>query len=95
VLGILITLLMTAAVVYVDNFLLDKYMRTLAEQPGLTDAALSDRILRRARQLNLPVAANDVTVTRAEGRPHVRIGKYSVQTYLGRMDLRLPEAASR
>ena len=95
VLGILITLLIAAAVVYVDNFRLDKYMRALAQQPELTDAALSDSILNRAKQLHLPVAASDVTVTRADGRPHIHIARYAVQTYLGRMDLRLPEAASR
>jgi hypothetical protein len=98
VLGILVTLLITAAVVYVDNFLLDKYMRALAEQPasaGLSDAALTESIEKRARQLDLPVAPSDISVARADGRPHIRIARYSVQTYLGRMDLRLPGAASR
>jgi hypothetical protein len=39
--------------------------------------------------------AHDISVTRADGRPHIRIARYGVQTYLGRMDLRLPEAESR
>ena len=98
VLGILVALLVMAAVVYVDNFLLDRYMRALAEQPAsiaLTDGDLKDRILSRARELDLPVRARDIGVTRVNGSPHIRIAGYAVQTYVGRMDLRLPAAESR
>jgi hypothetical protein len=98
VMGILIALLVTAGLVYVDNFRFDKYMRALAEEPGsaaLSDAVLMGNILDRAKQLDLPVHRNDVTITRIDGRPHIRIARYGVQTYLGRMDLRLPEAESR
>ena len=97
-LGSLVFLLVTAAFVYVDDFLLDRYMRSLAGEPGsvsLSDAELSDRVLERARQLGLPVPAWDVTVTRDDGRPHIQIGTFGVQTYLGRMDLRMPAAVSR
>ena len=98
VLGILIALLVIAGLVYLDNFRLDRYMRTLAAQPSsiaVSDAALSDNILARARQLDLPVHASDITVTRTAGRPHIRIARYTVQTDLVRLDLRLSEASSR
>ena len=98
VLGSLVVLLIMAGLVYVDNFLLDRYMRTIAELPAsaaLPDVALRNSILTRAKQLDLPVHAGDITITRADGRPHIRIARYGVQTYLGRMDLRMPEAASR
>ena len=98
VLGILVVLLVVAAQVYVDNFRLDRYMRALAAEPAsaaLPDAALSHSILERAKQLDLPVQPGDISVTRADGRPHIRIATYGVQTPLVRMDLRLSEAASR
>jgi len=97
VLGILVVLLGTAAVVYVDNFRLDQYVNKLAAEPssaGLSDSVLTSSILERAKQLNLPVRRDDVSVTRTDGRPHFRIAGYGVQTYLVRMDLRLPEATS-
>jgi hypothetical protein len=94
----LVTLLALASVVYIDNFRLDRYMRDLASQfasASLSDSALTASVVERAKQLNLPVSAHDVTVTRVDGRPIIRIAKYGVQTYLVRMDLRLPEATSR
>lgn len=98
VLGSLIALLGLAAVVHVDNFRLDRYMNALAAEPssaGLSDSALVGSLLERAKQLDLPVQRDDVSITRTDGRPHFRIARYGVQTYLVRMDLRLPEAVSR
>jgi hypothetical protein len=98
VLAALAGLLVTAGLVYVDNFLLDRYMRALAQQPASiaqSDAALTSRILDRAKELDLPVHASDIGITRPDGRPHIRIARYGVQTYLGRMDLRISEASSR
>jgi len=97
-LGILVALLVIAGLVYVDNFRLDRYIRALAEQPesaGLADAALSERILGRARELELPVQASDIRISRTDGRPHITIARYGVETAVGHMDLRLPEASSR
>jgi hypothetical protein len=97
-LGILVALLVVAGLVYVDNFRLDRYMGALAEQPesvGLSDAALSDRLVGRAGELGLPVHASDISITRTDGKPHIRIARYGVETPVGHMDLRLPEAASR
>jgi hypothetical protein len=97
VLGTLVLLVVMAGWVYADNFLLDRYMRALAAQPGsagLSDTALSDRVMERAKQLDLPVAAGDIRITRSGGRPHIRIARYGVQTKVVRMDLRFPEAES-
>jgi len=97
-LGILVALLVVAGLVYLDNFRLDRYMRGLAEQPesaGLSDAALSDRLVVHARELGLPVQSGDISITRTDGRPHIRIARYGVETPVGHMDLRLPEASSR
>jgi hypothetical protein len=97
-LGILAALLVVAGLVYLDNFRLDRYMRSLAESAesvGLSDAALRDRLMGRARELGLPVQAGDISITRANGRPRIRIVRYGVETPVGHMDLRLPEASSR
>jgi hypothetical protein len=97
-LGILVALLVIAGLVYLDNFRLDRYMQSLVEQAesvGLSDAALSDRLVTRARDLGLPVQASDISITRTDCRPHIRIARYGVETAVGHMDLRLPEASSR
>jgi hypothetical protein len=98
VLGALVVLLVVAAIVYVDNFRLHRYIGALVDQPAATaiaDSALGKSVLDRARQLNLPVVAGDVSVSRVNGRPRIRIARFGVQTYLVRMDLRLPEFESR
>jgi hypothetical protein len=97
-LGILAALLVVAGLVYLDNFRLDRYMRGLAESPesvGLSDSALSDRLVGRARELGLPVQAGDISITRMGGRPRIRIARYGVETPVGHMDLRMAEASSR
>ena len=91
-------LLVVASLVYLDNFRLDRYMQTLAEQPesvGLSDAALSYRLVVRARELGLPVQSGDISITRTDGRLRIRIARFGVETPVGHMDLRLPEASSR
>jgi hypothetical protein len=98
VLGTLVALLVTAALVYLDNYRLDSYMRSVAAAPAsapLSDGEITGDILDRAKQLGLSVQSSDVQITRPDGRPHIRIAKYSVQTQIVKMDLRLPEASSR
>jgi hypothetical protein len=56
---------------------------------------LSDHLVVRARELGLPIQAGDISITRADGRLHFRIARYGVETPMGHMDLRLPEASSR
>jgi hypothetical protein len=98
VLGTLVVLLAVAAIVYLDNFRLHRFMNTFVAQPA--SAALSDSELRRsvvehARELDLPIAAGDIGVSHVNGRPHIKIARFGVQTYLVRMDLRIPEFESR
>jgi hypothetical protein len=97
-LGILVALLVVAGLVYLNNFRLDRYMRGLAESPesvGLSDADLNGRLVGRARELGLPVQAGDISIMRMDGRPHIRIARYGVETPVGHMDLRMSEASSR
>jgi hypothetical protein len=98
VLGTLVLLLVVAAVVYVDNFRLHRYMNTLVDQSGsvaLSDSALRKSVLERAKELDLPVVTGDVTVSRVDGKARIKIARLGVQTYLVRMDLRLPEFETR
>lgn len=98
VIVVLIALLLVAGSVYLENFRLDRYMRSLAADPAaasLSDPEISARILGYAHALGLPVHATDITISRASGQPHIHIAKYSTETAIGRMDLRLPAASSR
>ncbi len=98
ILGTLLTLLVIAGFAYMDNFRLDRYMRDLAagsDSTALSDTALTNAILRKADELSLPVHASDIEVTRPGGRVHIRIAKYTLQTEVVKLDLRLPEAVSR
>ena len=98
VLAIMLLLVIAAGHVYVNNFLLDRYMKSLAATPdsaNLSDAALAQRILDRAKELDLPLQPSYLTVTREGKNPHIRIARYSVQMSLARMDLRMPGAESR
>ena len=98
VLAVLAGSLILASLVYLQNFRLDSYMRALAEQANsaqTSDSALTAGILAQAKQLDLPLHPYDIQITRANGRPHIRIEKYTVQTAFGKLDLRMPAAASR
>ncbi len=97
VLATLAVLLVVAAVVYVDNFRLHRFTNTLVAQPAsaaLSDSDLRNSVLGRAKALDLPVVASDVSVSRVNGKPRIKIARFGVQTYLVRMDLRLAEFES-
>jgi hypothetical protein len=97
VIAIFVLALLVAGSVYLENFRLDRYMRSLAADPAsvsLSDAEIAGRILERAHSLGLPLRATDVTVTRTGGQPSIHIAKYRAETSIGRMDLRLPAASS-
>ena len=98
VIAIFVLALVVAGSVYLENYRLDGYMRSLAADPAnvsLSDAEITGRILEHAHSLGLPVQATDVTVTRTSGQVHIHIGKYTTETAIGRMDLRLPAASSQ
>ncbi len=71
VLGALLALLGVFAPVYVDNLRLQSYVAAVtrdAAAAGQSDDALRAGVLDKARSLNLPVAADNVHITRpAEG----------------------------
>ncbi len=97
VIAVFILALIVAGTVYLENFRLDGYMRSLAADPAsvsLSDAEIAGRILEHAHSLGLPVQATDVTVARTHGKVQIHIGKYTAETSIGRMDLRLPAASS-
>jgi len=98
VIAVFVLALFIAGSVYLENFRLDRYMRSLAADSGsvsLSDAEIAGRILDRAHSLGLPVPETGVTVTRTHGQVQIHIGKYTTETSIGRMDLRLPAASSR
>ena len=97
VIAVFVLALFVAGSVYLENFRLDGYMRSLAANPAsvsLSDAEIAGRILDRAHSLGLPVHVTDVTVTRTHGQVQIHIGKYMTETSIGRIDLRLPAASS-
>lgn len=94
----MLVLVFAAGRLYVNNFLLDRYVKSLASMPdsaSLSDATLAQKILDRAKELELPLQSGSLTITRSEGKPHIKIARYSVQMSLARMDLRMPGAESR
>lgn len=97
VIAVFVLALFVAGSVYLENFRLDGYMRSLAANPAsvsLSDAEIAGRILDRAHSLDLPVQTTDVTVTRTYRQVQIHISKYTAETSIGRMDLRLPAASS-
>ena len=94
----MVALVFLAGAIYVENFQLDRYIRGLAEDPAsasFSDSTFRERILERAKQLDLPVKASDITVTRERGGAEIRIAKYLVETSVVRMALRMPAASFR
>jgi hypothetical protein len=100
VLGSLIAVLLSLAPVYVENYRLGQFIRTLAAEPGVAaapDESLRPRIVERARELELPVHPEDVQITHAAGRARL-LAKYKVQKDLvvAHLDLHFhPEASTR
>jgi hypothetical protein len=67
----------------------------MPDSASLSDAAVVQKILDRAKELDLPLQPDYLTITRQDGKPQVKIARYSVQMSLARMDLRMPAAQSR
>jgi hypothetical protein len=93
--AILIAVAIQAGLVYLDDYRLDTYMRSLAGQPALSDRELTGRILARAQELGLSLQPWDIAIAHPSGKTHIRIEKFTVQTNLVKLDLRLPAADSR
>lgn len=83
ILGVLVlvamaTILISLAPVYIENYELGKDVKLLmrASDPG--DDALRAAVIRRAHQLDLPVEAGDIQITRRDGKVNLE-AKYVVQ----------------
>lgn len=100
VLVAMVAVLLTLAPVYYEDFQLRQFIQTLAR--GTSAAATPDEALRaavsdRGRQLDLPIRAEDIQISRTDGKLQVQI-KYSVQMDfpLYQVDLHFhPSATSR
>ena len=83
VLGILVLaamagILLTLAPVYFDNYRLGQYLRLLASYPHASDETFRAAMLKRARQLDLPVQTDNIQITHLQGRLQLH-AKYAVQ----------------
>ncbi len=98
VLGAFVVVMIMLAPVYIDNYRLRSYVRELAASPGSSaqsDDALRSEVVARARQLDLPVAPDDVHVTRQSGKPRLDMAyKVKMEFALYQVDLHM-SAASR
>ncbi len=94
-LGALLLAFAVAGEAYLDNYRLDGFMRQLAVTSATaSDDELRARILGRAAELELPVPAESITITREGSRPRIRIERYALETPLLRLDLRMPAASA-
>ena len=87
ILGSFVAVMTMLAPVYIDNFKLRSYVKTLTDAP---DDTLRAEVLDRARQLDLPVLPGDIQITRDQGKPRVNM-RYKVKMNLAiyQVDLHL------
>jgi hypothetical protein len=80
VLAVMAGVLLSLAPVYFENYKLGRSVQALmrgANATSLSDDALRASVRARARQLDLPVRAEDVNVSHSDGKTEVRV-KYAV-----------------
>src|SRR3954469_6743616 len=70
--------LLALAPVYFENMQLSRYLQTLVSGGDRPDPEIQSAVLTRARQLDLPVLADEVKISRPNGKLEVQI-KYAVQ----------------
>jgi hypothetical protein len=83
VLGTMVAVLLSLMPVYFENYQLGQFVKQLARGPSAPDDTLRAAVLKRARELDLPVDPGDVAITHPGGRSRIET-KYKVQ-----MDFRL------
>jgi hypothetical protein len=83
VLGTMAAVLLSLMPVYFENYQLGQFVKQLARGPNAPDDTLRAAVLKRARELDLPVDASDVAITHSDGKSVIAT-KYKVQ-----MDFRL------
>lgn len=94
VLGGLVAVLAALTPVYLDNFRLQRSLRDFARHPA-PDGTLRMQVLDRVRQLDLPVAADEIEIGHAGGKVQIQL-KYAVEMIfpLYRVDLHFHPGAS-
>ena len=78
VLGVMAAVLLSLAPVYFENYQLGQFVKQLARGGNAPDDSLRAAVLKRARELDLPVDAGDVAITHSEGKSGIET-KYKVQ----------------
>jgi hypothetical protein len=84
VLGSLLLIAILIAPVYIANYQLTQYVRTLAASSDAIrtpDEMFRTEIVERAHQLHLPVQPADVTVKHNGGRVQLQLNRYKAQVY--------------
>lgn len=74
----LIAVLLSLAPVYLENLRLQQSFRNIVQATGASDQTLRDQAFSRARELGLPVTADQIQVTHPGGKAHME-AKYAVQ----------------
>lgn len=97
VLGSLIAVLFALGPVYLDDFRLKKYVKTLATRSDIkttSDEQIRASILAEARKLDLPVHAGDVTISHSATKTLIDIRYISTIDYsLYNVDLHFHSSA--
>jgi len=94
------SVLIALAPVYFEDYELRQYVRSLVREPNaatMPDDTIRSRVLARAHQLNLPVAASDIQITHTDGKLRLQL-RYAVEMNfpLYQVDLHFhPGATSR
>jgi hypothetical protein len=83
ILGILVlvlmaTILISLAPVYFENYQLGQYVKGLVRASDAGDDGLRAAVIERAHQLDLPVEAGDIQITRLDGKVDLET-RYVVQ----------------
>jgi ABC-type dipeptide/oligopeptide/nickel transport system permease component len=78
VLAAMVTVLATLAPVYIGNYQLQQYVKQLMRGSEAGDDALRAAIVARAHQLDQPVLAQDIQITRSDGKIDLQT-KYAVE----------------
>lgn len=73
--------LASLAPVYLENYRLQQYLREVTRTPSTPDETVKTEVMARVHQLGLPVAPDDIAITRPNGRLRLEI-KYKVQMHL-------------
>jgi hypothetical protein len=96
VLGVMAAVLLSLAPVYFENYQLGQFVKQLARGPNAPDDTLRAAVLKRARELDLPVDPSDVAITHSEGKSEIKT-KYKVQMdfLLYQVDLHFHADAAR